>query len=435
MNISLFGLGYVGAVTAGCLGQRGHAVIGCDIQANKVDAINNGKSPVHEPGLDALIAEAHRKGLIAATHDAEDAVAKSSISLVCVGTPSRPDGSVNAEYLEAVIRQIACAVRRLKRPHTVVIRSTILPDVLESQVLRLPEVAEASPWLRLCTNPEFLREGTAIADFDEPPMIVIGERQPGDGDELARIYEGIAAPVYRLGIREASLVKYASNIFHALKIVFGNEIGALCQAAGIDSHEVMNVFCADKQLNISPRYLRPGFAYGGSCLPKDLRATMQFGRMRNVATPMLSGIELSNKNHIERCIDAILATGSRRVAILGLSFKNDTDDLRESPTVEIVERLIGKGLQVTVYDDDVLTSRLFGSNLTFIQQHLPHIASLMHGTLQEAVESNPLVVLAKPLPKYIEAIASLRSDQTLVDLVRAVRPSDPHEYRYTGLVG
>ena len=434
MNISIFGLGYVGAVTAGCLARRGHRVIGCDIQASKVDAINRGISPIREPGLDTLLADVHQQKLIAATQDVEKAVENSSISLVCVGTPSRSDGSVNTEYLESVSQHIAGAVARLKRQHTMVIRSTVLPDLLDSRILR-PLAMQAASWLHICTNPEFLREGTALDDFDRPPMIIVGERQPGDGDELVRMYQGLDAPLYRMGIKEAALVKYASNMFHALKIVFGNEIGALCQAASIDSHEVMNVFCADNQLNISPRYLRPGFAYGGSCLPKDLRAILHFGRMKNVATPVLSAIELSNRSHIERCIQAILDTRARRIAMLGLSFKENTDDLRESPTIEIVERLIGKGLQVLIHDQDVAAGQLFGGNLTFVQQHLPHVATLMRDTPEEVIRSSDTIVISKPSHCYADIAQLVSRNQTVVDVVRFLKPAEFTACHYVGLSG
>jgi GDP-mannose 6-dehydrogenase len=407
------------------------------VQSLKIDAINNGTSPIQEPGLAELIQHGYQTKLFTATTDIDTALRKTEISLVCVGTPSQSDGEIDLTYLKGVCQQIGRVIAHLNRPHTVVIRSTVLPDALDRVIV--PALREAAgdkaPLLKICANPEFLREGSAISDFDRPPMIVIGEQQEGDGEALVRMYAGINAPIFHVGLKEAFMIKYACNIFHALKISFGNEIGQLCQAEGIDSHTVMQVFCEDRDANISPRYLKPGFAYGGSCLPKDLRAMLSFGRTHNIDTPMLASIGRSNSQHIEKCVQAVLATGARRVGVLGLSFKDDTDDLRESPTVEIVERLIGKGLEVTVHDKDVDASRIFGRNLSYVQQHLPHIASLLKPTVEEVVRSSQAVLLAKPSRQYAEAQKLLTKEQVLVDFVRYFSPKTFDACKYVGIVG
>lgn len=436
MDIAVFGLGYVGTVCAACLAGRGHRVVGCDVQGRKVDCVNAGRSPIAEPHLGELISRARDSGHLSATTDPAAAVAGAEVSLVCVGTPSMPSGEIDLDCLLGVCRQIGEAVAggSSARPHTVAIRSTVLPTALVEHVLPLL-AAVGGERLRPCVNPEFLREGSAVADFDRPPMIVIGEARAGDGDALAEMYRGIDAPVLRMGVGEAVMVKYASNAFHATKIVFANEIGRLCQAAGVDSHQVMDAFCRDEQLNISPRYLRPGHAFGGSCLPKDLRAILHLARRRDVDAPLLAGIGRSNELHIHRCVEAVLGAGQRNVGVLGLSFKDDTDDLRESPTVEIVERLIGKGLAVRIHDKDVSAGRLIGANLAYTQQHLPHLASLLEPTVEQAIEGAGAIVVAKPAALYRTVETLANPDQVLVDLVRLFDPARFKACRYVGLVG
>ncbi|MCP4245468.1 MAG: UDP-glucose/GDP-mannose dehydrogenase family protein [bacterium] len=438
MDVSVLGLGYVGTVCAGCLAGRGHRVIGCDIEAGKVEAISGGASPIQEPALPELIRAGHQAGMLSATTAAGEAVRDSTISLVCVGTPSKPDGDIDLSYVRRVCEQIGEAVAAKGQAHTVVIRSTVRPNSLEEVVI--PTLVQAAgaeneALLKVCVNPEFLREGSAVADFDNPPMIVIGDRGDGGGDAVEELYRGLEAPLCRVGLKEAMMVKYACNLYHALKIIFGNEVGALCQAEGIDSHQVMDVFCRDHDLNISARYLKPGYAYGGSCLPKDLRAMLQFGRQRNVETPMLAAVGVSNKRHIERCVEAVLATGSRKLGVLGLSFKDDTDDLRESPTVEIVERLIGKGLEVAIHDKDIKLSEIVGQNLSFVQQHLPHIAALMRPTVAETVEQAEVILLTKPSRMYADVGKLVKADQVLIDLVRFLDPDSFAGCRHVGLVG
>lgn len=438
MDISIFGLGYVGTVCAACLSRHGHRVIGCDVQDHKVNAINNGQSPIEEPGLAEMIRQGRDTGLLRAVKDTAEAVSNSTLSLVCVGTPSEADGGINLSYLNTACGQIGKVIRDIKREHTIVIRSTVLPKALDTTIIPLLKDAVGPQWgefLHFCINPEFLREGSAIADFENPPMVVIGEYKPNDGDALIQLYRELHSPVFRLGLKEASMVKYACNIFHALKIVFGNEIGMLCQAFGIDSHQVMDVFCQDKQLNISHRYLKPGYAFGGSCLPKDLRAMLNFGRLYNIETAMLMSIQRSNQLHIEKAVQAVLSTGARKIGVLGLSFKDNTDDLRESPTVEIIERLIGKGLVIRIHDKDVATSRIFGSNLNFIRQHLPHIATLMVTNQEEIIQDSELVLVAKPSKLYKDVPEHLSANQILVDLVRFFNPTEVTNCKYISIVG
>ncbi len=436
MDIAIFGLGYVGTVCAACLAGREHRVVGCDVQDQKVDCVNAGRSPIAEPGLGELIRRVRDSGLLSACTDPAAAVAGAEVSLVCVGTPSMPTGEIDLDCLLGVCRQIAEAVagNASAKPHTLAIRSTVLPTAIIEHVL--PLLTEiAGQRIRLCVNPEFLREGSAIADFNHPPMVVIGEANPGDGDALAEMYNGIDAPLFRMGLGEAVMVKYASNAFHATKIVFANEIGRLCQAADVDSHQVMDVFCRDEQLNISPRYLRPGQAFGGSCLPKDLRAMTHLAKQRDVDAPLLASIGRSNELHIHRCVEAVLGTGQRNVAVLGLSFKDDTDDLRESPTVEIVERLIGKGMSVRIHDKDVAAGELVGANLTFTRQHLPHLASLLEPTVEKTIENADVIVVAKSSGLYRNVANLVRPDQILIDLVRLFDPPTFKACRYIGLVG
>lgn len=435
MNISIFGLGYVGSVCAGCLSGRGHQVTACDVQRSKVDAINAGVSPICEPGLEALIRAGRETGRLVATTDTRQALAKSELSLLCVGTPSRSDGSVDTSSLERVCQDIRDAVKASGVPHTVVVRSTVAPDAFHARLLPLLTEGGTDGLVRVCCNPEFLRESTAVSDFENPPLIVIGEHRPGNGDRLVAMYEGYAAPLRRMAISEALMVKYASNAFHALKIAFANEIGSLCQALEADSHEVMSAFCEERQLNISHRYLKPGGAFGGSCLPKDLRALQALGRSAQVNTPLLSAASESNRQLIERSIAAIVASGLKRVGFLGLSFKDDTDDLRESPTLEIVERLVGKGFAVSIHDKDVASSRIFGSNLGYVDQHVPHLASLLRPTMDEVLAGSDLVVLAKPSQVYRGVAERLRPGQQLLDLIRFLPRNGAEVANVRGLVG
>jgi len=423
MRVAVFGLGYVGSVCTGCLARDGHRVIGIDINLEKVEAVRRGESPVLEPGLSELIAAGVRSGRIEATSDAAYGVDRSELLLVCVGTPSQPNGSLELKYVERVCADIGRALAARESYAVVVVRSTILPGTARERLIPLLESEsgrEAGQDFGFCVSPEFLREGSALRDYDRPPYTVIGELDRRSGEGVAQLYAGIGAPLYRLPLGAAEMVKYASNAFHALKVAFANEIGNLCQAQGIDSHRVMDVFVQDVKLNLSAAYLRPGFAFGGSCLGKDLRALLYASRRRDVRAPVLESILPSNQLHIQKAIEMLLAEGRRRVALIGLSFKARTDDLRESPAVELAERLIGKGFDLRIYDGEVSLGRLHGSNRAFIAQALPHIGSLLLPSLEEAVGWAETVVVAKPFPteEQQRLVSLLRADQVLVDLVR-----------------
>ena len=430
MRIAVFGLGYVGSVSAACLAAAGHHITGVDPDPHKLSLIRQGRSPVTEPGLDDLLAQALDRGSVTVTDDPEAAVAGAEVSLVCVGTPSRRNGSLETMDLERVLQSIGPILARTASYHVVAIRSTLLPGVLESTLIPLLERASgrrAGGEFGVCVNPEFLREGSAIRDFDHPPFTIVGTTDPKAGDVLAGMYAHLHAPVHRVHPDEASMVKYASNAFHATKVAFANEVGALCERLGIDGQRVMRVFCEDHELNISPRYLRPGFAFGGSCLPKDLRALTHLARDFDVATPLMSNVSGSNDAHIQRVIDMVLDSRRRRAAMLGLSFKVGSDDLRESPFVRLAEGLIGKGVQLRVYDPDVALGAVFGRNKAYIEEHLPHIWQVACGTIEEAIDDAEVIIVNKRVPG-VERLAGLRRDRLIIDLVgidelgQALRP-------------
>ncbi len=380
LTISIFGLGYVGVVTAACLAKDGHRIIGVDVSTHKVELLNAGQSPIIEEHIEDLIRAGRKSGRLTATTDAAKAIAESDLVIICVGTPSASNGSLSTKYLESVLDQIGPLLAGRERPLPIVLRSTMLPGTMRSLAVPRLEAATGAPagrYFEAIFHPEFLREGSSVADFYDPPKIVVGERAAGTADLLLELYRGFTAPVFRIGYEAAEMVKYCDNIFHALKITFANEIGQFCQTLDIDSREVMEVFCADTKLNLSPKYLRPGFAFGGSCLPKDLRAFLHAARQRDVATPMLAGILPSNKGQIERAAEQILATGARKVGIWGLAFKPGTDDLRESPLVTLAELLSGKGVELKIHDEFVQVTRLVGGNKAFIEQTLPHLARLL----------------------------------------------------------
>jgi len=431
MNIAIFGLGYVGCVTAACLTDQGHSVIGVDVNQTKVEMINEGLSPIIEPGLGDLISRGVTSGNLRATNSAEQTVAQSNIILICVGTPSNGNGSLDLTYVCRAAEDIGKAIAQTVDYKLVVLRSTTLPGSVRGEILPL---LESSPGKKLgrdfgfATNPEFLREGTAIQDFRNPPFTVIGQYDERSGQTLAKLYAGIDAPVYRVPLGVAEMVKYASNIFHGLKVTFANEIGNLCKAQGLDSHQVMDVFCQDTQLNLSPYYLKPGFAFGGSCLPKDLRAILYEARQHDLSLPVLESIQSSNAAQIDRGLDMVLATGKRKVGVLGLSFKPSTDDLRESPTVELVERLIGKGFDLRIFDQEVSLSQLHGSNLAFIDRAIPHIASLLVDTIEDVVTASQVILITKrPSRQALEQLNSiLTPNHIVIDLVRIDKELPPH---------
>jgi len=419
MKIAIFGMGYVGCVSAACLADMGHDVTGVEINPQKLQMLRDGKSPIIEPGLDDLLEKTVRTGKLTVTDDATAAFHGSDISLICVGTPSRQNGSLDTKYIYRVVEQIGAALRDIDHYHVVTIRSTLLPGVVKEAIVPLLEQAsgkKAGDDFGVCVNPEFLRESSAITDFRNPPFTVIGEFDQRSGDLVAKIYESLPGEIYRTEPDAASMVKYASNAFHALKVIFANEIGALCRELGIDSQQVMHIFVQDKSLNISPMYLRPGFAFGGSCLPKDVRALHYVSQHRDVETPVLSAILPSNDKHIKRALDVVLAQGKRNVAMIGLSFKPGTDDLRESPQVRLAETLIGKGYNLQVFDEEVSLSSLFGKNREYIEQVLPHINSLMQTDLEQVIEQAEVIIITKRMPVLDSIRGKVREDQLILDL-------------------
>lgn len=420
-GIAVFGLGYVGTVSAACFAELGHTVIGVDVSTVKVDLINRGESPIVEELISELTAEMVQTGRLRATTDVTDAVRQSDISLLCVGTPTSSGGGPDMTFVRRVSEQIGDALRDREGYHLVVLRSTVLPGTLDDVVI--PALAKHSGKkpgedFGVCFHPEFLREGSSVKDFRDPPKIVIGAHDTRSADTLAALYTGFSAPLFKTSVRAAELLKYADNAFHALKVAFGNEIGTLCKELGIDSHELMRIFCQDTKLNISPAYLMPGFAYGGSCLPKDLRALNHLARMVHVDLPVLSVVHRSNELHLARTVDLITRLEKRRIGMLGLSFKRGTDDLRESPLVELAERLLGKGYVVKIYDENVLLSRIRGGNKVYLEQKLPHISELLSESLEPVIAESDVIVVGASNPAFAAALKAGASDKIVVDLVR-----------------
>jgi GDP-mannose 6-dehydrogenase len=421
MRLSIFGLGYVGCVSAACFAREGHDVLGVDVSALKVEIINDGKSPIVESGIGELIGEMVAAGRLRATTDSAQAVRDSDVSLVCVGTPSNPNGSLDLTYIKRVCQEIGSALEGKKERHTIVLRSTMLPGTIETTVVPTLEVysgKKAGRDFGICVNPEFLREGTSLKDFYSPPFTLIGADDEETALIVRRLYGGVDAPCLIVGVKAAEMVKYACNCFHALKVSFANEIGNVCKELGIDSHEVMNVFCQDTKLNLSPYYLKPGFAFGGSCLPKDLRAITYKAKELDVATPLLSSVLQSNRQQVERALEMVLRTGRKRIGVLGFSFKAGTDDLRESPMVALIETLIGKGMQLAIYDRDVQLARLFGANKEYIEREIPHVSQLMRPNIEEVLAHAEVLIIGNKADEFLEVATKLRPDQTLIDLVR-----------------
>ena len=432
--LSVFGLGYVGCVSSACFAKEGHRVIGVDVSRAKVDMINGGRPTIVESGIGELVAEMVAAGRLSATTSAADAVRDSDVSLVCVGTPSRTNGSIDLRYVERVCEEIGAAIKTKSTRHTVVIRSTVLPGTVQRVVIPALESASgkrAGTDFGVCMNPEFLREGTSIRDFYEPPFTLIGTDDRSSAEAVSALYAGLEAPVHVASTGVAEMIKYTCNCFHGLKVGFANEIGNICKVFGVDSHEVMRIFCLDTKLNLSPAYLRPGFAFGGSCLPKDLRAITYHARTNDVQTPILSATLDSNQRQIERAYEMVRAAGSRNVGVLGLAFKAGTDDLRESPMVSVVEMLIGKGTNLAIYDRDVSEARLMGSNREYIEREIPHIWSLMRGSVEEVIESSEVIVIGNGSGEFRRIEPKLRSGQIVIDLVRAFgdRMSNGDGYR------
>jgi GDP-mannose 6-dehydrogenase len=420
MRISVFGLGYVGCVSAACLAARGNEVVGVDVNPTKIDLITRGQAPVVEERIGELTSQVVASGALRATTDVAEAIAATEVSLVCVGTPSAPNGSLSTAYLERVAEQIGDALVGVTRRHTVVFRSTMLPGTCLELLVPILEKASgktAGVDFGVAVNPEFLREGSSVRDFFAPPKTVIGELDPASGDAVAALYEGLPGEVFRVPIPVAEITKYADNSFHALKVGFANELGSICAAVGVDSHAVMDVFLADRKLNVSPAYLRPGFAFGGSCLPKDLRGLVHAAHRADVSVPILSHVLASNEEHLKRAFELVARTGKRKVGLFGLSFKPGTDDLRESPLVELAERLLGKGYDLRIYDANVTMSRLLGANREFIEARLPHLGQLLSSSVDEVLEHAEVCLVGTADPVVLAALPH-GGPQVIVDLVR-----------------
>jgi GDP-mannose 6-dehydrogenase len=419
MNISVFGLGYVGCVSLGCLAKNGHRVIGVDVIDVKVASINQGSSPIVEAGLSELIAEGHALGSIRATHDVALAVSQTDVSLICVGTPSAATGHLDLSHVEQTVEQIGKALASKEAFHVVAIRSTIIPGTSErlSKILASASGKQAGRDFAVVANPEFLREGSAIADYFAPPYTLVGSNDVKGSESMRGVYAGIDAPFIVVDVKVAEMIKLVNNSFHALKVTFGNEVGRVCKELGVDSHELMGLFLKDTKLNVSPAYLMPGFAYGGSCLPKDLEALKSIAHDRYVTTPVLNAISSSNKAHIERAISAIFQWKPKSVGLLGLSFKKGTDDLRNSPLVDIAEALLAKGLEVRIYDESVSISRLVGSNKSFIEMHLPHLSRCLSTDADGVVKASDVVVVGHR-EELFETLLANAKDKKVLDLVR-----------------
>lgn len=435
MKISIFGMGYVGVVSSACLSKDGHHVVGVDPNTTKVDLINKAMSPIVEQGTGELIREAVDAGRLRATTNPREAVMSSELSLVCVGTPSQANGDLDLRYVLKVCQDIGEALRDKADFHIVVCRSTVLPGTMRGVVIPMLEEhsgKQAGRDFGVCNNPEFLREGTAVHDFYHPPKTVIGQTDVASGDRVASLYEKLDAPVIRTEIETAEMVKYADNVWHALKVDFANEIGRICKRLGIDSHRVMDVFCQDTKLNLSPYYLVPGFAFGGSCLRKDVCALAYKARTLDVEVPVLNSVLPSNLRQIDVGLDMIMSLEKKRIGILGFSFKAGTDDLRESPLVEVIERLLGKGYDIRIYDRNVSVAKLVGANRDYLLNHIPHISGLMVETVEKVLQHAEVIVIGYKDPEFEDVLTRLRPDQVVVDLVR-ITPQVSQEGRYHGL--
>jgi GDP-mannose 6-dehydrogenase len=433
-SISVFGLGYVGTVTAACLAHKGHHVIGVDLSPAKVEAMEAGRSPIVEPRVGDLISESHAANRLHATSDSEYAVRNSVISFLCVGTPSLRNGKLDLGHIEPVCREIGRVLQKKNAFHLIVLRSTVLPGTAETIVVPTLEKSSGKKLgqdFGVCVNPEFMREGTAVADFLEPAMTVIGSADSKHSEVLRKIYEWAPGRMFETSFRSAEMVKYVCNAWHAVKVSFANEVGTLAKELGVDAEALVEIFTADTRLNISAAYLKPGFAFGGSCLPKDVRALNYRAKELDLDLPLFQSILSSNDEHLNRAVEMVLKTGKKNVAMLGLSFKAATDDLRESPQVQLVKRLIGEGRQIRIWDDNVSMGRLIGSNRQYIEEVIPHIGSLLSTSLPEVVKDAEIVVIATRGLSPDELRKCLRPDHIVIDLVnleRRSRPAIPGEY-------
>jgi GDP-mannose 6-dehydrogenase len=436
VNVSVFGLGYVGSVSAACFAEDGHQVIGVDVAPAKVAAINEGRSPIVEKGLDELIKQNAANGRLRATTSTADAVRDTELSLICVGTPSRKNGSLDLSYLERVAEQIGEALKEKDSYHVVVVRSTVLPGTTHDVVIPALERTSGKKYgtgFGVTVNPEFLREGTAIHDFRHPPLTLVGHNYQSDATPTKALYAKVDAPIETTTVRTAEMMKYASNTWHALKVTFANEIGNVCKRVGIDSHEVMSIFCKDEKLNLSSYYMKPGFAFGGSCLPKDVRALQYRAKEVDLEMPVIQSILASNQLQIQHAIDEIVDTGKKKVGLLGFSFKAGTDDLRESPIVILAEALLGKGYSLCIYDRNVSIARLVGANKDYINKQIPHLSSLLTESIDELLDASEVLVVGNMAPEFAEALKRTRTDHIILDLVRVKTPREEIAGEYHGI--
>ena len=436
MNVSVFGLGYVGSVSAASFAADGHTVVGVDVNSDKVGSLNEGRSPIVEKGLDELIRDNTANGRLRATTSTAEAIAATDLSLICVGTPSRRNGSLDLTYLERVCEQIGEALGTKDSYHVVVVRSTVLPGTTHGVVIPALERTSGKKYgsgFGVTVNPEFLREGTAIHDFRNPPMTLVGHNYTSDARPTEGLYTKVEAPLVTTSIRTAEMIKYASNTWHALKVCFANEVGNLCKRLDIDSHEVMDIFCRDEKLNLSSYYMKPGFAFGGSCLPKDVRAMQYRAKEVDLEMPVIQSILGSNQLQIQHAVDMVVETGKKRVGLLGFSFKAGTDDLRESPIVILAEALLGKGYSLCIYDRNVSLARLVGANKEYINKQIPHLSSLLTESIDELLEKSDVIVVGNGSPEFADALKRTRPDQIVIDLFRAKVQKDEVPAQYTGI--
>jgi GDP-mannose 6-dehydrogenase len=435
-SISVFGLGYVGTVTAACLAHKGHKVIGVDLNRTKIEAMQSGRSPIVELGVTDLISKGHADGLLSATSESESAVLNSDISFLCVGTPSLRNGKLDLGHIEPVCREIGKILQSKKTFHLVVLRSTVLPGTAETIVVPALEKASGKKLgqgFGVCVNPEFMREGTAVADFLEPVVTVIGAANPQHSAQLREIYEWVPGRIFETSFRSAEMVKYVCNAWHAVKVSFANEVGTLAKELGVDPGAVVDIFTADTKLNISPTYLKPGFAFGGSCLPKDVRALNYRAKELDLTLPLLQSVLASNEEHLDRAVEMVLATGKRKIGMLGLSFKAATDDLRESPQVQLIKRLLGEGCTIKIWDDNVSLGRLIGSNREYIEQTIPHIGSLLENDLPTILADAEVVIVGTRGISRDQLQPHLRPDHVVLDLVNLEKDRRPAAAKYEGI--
>ena len=436
MRVSVFGLGYVGCVSAAAFADDGHEVVGVDVIRDKVEAVNAGRSPIVEPGLDELLQQGVAEGRLRATTSTREAVQQTDLSLICVGTPSRKNGSLDLTYLIRVCEEIGEVLREKEAYHVVVVRSTVLPGTTHTHVIPTLEAASGKKYgegFGVSVNPEFLREGTAIKDFRQPPLTLVGHNHATDAAPTKALYETIDAPLVSTSIRVAEMMKYTSNAWHAVKVVFANEIGNLCKRVGVDSHEVMDIFCKDEKLNLSPYYLKPGFAFGGSCLPKDVRALQYRAKEVDLELPMINAVLGSNRLQVQHAVDQIVETGRKKVGLLGFSFKAGTDDLRESPMVILAEALLGKGYRLCIYDRNVSLARLVGANKQYINEQIPHLSQHLCDTIHEVIDQSEVIVVGNAAPEFADAITRCRADQVVIDLVRLPLDFSKVRAKYDGI--